>query len=1598
MFLNKTFTKALAKILVLSLFLFSSFYSVAQRKYQDMDRGVVAISNAVSSSTPVFISWRMLLQDPEDVKFNIYCKKGGAGEYELLNTGGPQSKTNFSTTYDKVPANSLISVAPVVNGIEGSKSLPFKYLSSSYRSLFLDLSYDGFLTNSSYTSKFVWPADLDGDGEFDYVVDRLSLSGGTHKVEGYLRTGQRLWTIDMGPNVNISAGHDDMVVAYDMNCDGKSEIVIKSSDGTRFWDSTNKTWGKYLMDATNGDTDKDGIIDYSTQSTKVPPQYITVVNGMTGAEMNTIEMPYPNDSYNTYTRFSKANYMDDEYSKLNGHMGIVYLDGVHPSVVMEYKCRWKDDNSDRSKFHFYYVTAWGYNFVNGVATDWVQKYTWNRNYQNAAEFHHIRVADVDLDGKDEMLEGGYTIDDNGSLLFSALISHGDRFRTGDINPSRPGLETFAIQQNAPDMLGQILYDASNGKAIKKFYLAGVGDVGRGECIDIDKNYKGYEMWSTMGNIYNCEGDIIYKGSVDQPKEGIWWDGELDREILSAPDGNGYNPMVVKYAGNGSYHYNRLLSIYSITNYGAKTEYGVRPAFFGDMIGDWREELILKKSDDSGLYGFTTDYPTDVRMYCLMQNASYRMQTTTKGYYQSPYPDFYLGYDMQRPPLSPFIKVDLVWKSGAKWDLTSTSFTDYTEATNLAFANGKSVMFDISGNNNSSIILEGNLSPDKLYVMTPIGHDYTFTGNGKITGNTDLWKSLNGRFILNGNHDFTGKTYITEGTLELNGSLKSTVDLRAKGTLAGNAVLNGGLISEPGLNYEGGRLSPGTVSKKFGKITFNSDLNLEGGIYLEMNIQTKGAGATDTVIVLDTIQVNGNVNFSKLNYIRVIPSEEKPFAGKYPIMKWTGSLTGDISNFSIMGLKGLSTDLLIESNTLYLIINGMRAPKTGVTWTGSESAIWDFNAENFSIAGEPVSFVNGDQVIFNDEPAVKSITLNEYLQISGMTVDNSSTNYTFSGTNGGISGSGGITKEGSGALRLLSTKNDYTGPTIVNGGVLEVASLADGGMESSIGKASAAATNLVLNGTTLKISNANTASNRAITIKDTSTIDIPQSGSYATMKGIITGSGMLVKTGSGQLNVTYDGSTNYSGGTLVKAGSIAMGTWRSTFGNPGSKLELQGSSSVNIFSNDNTSQVPVFNYALVVPGGSNATLNAGRRCKINGTLTGSGTLTLTIPYVRADLIGNWSGFQGTLNVSGNQFRLCNSNGFQNASLNLKETVYMEHFVEGSGSALSGGSSKIGSLDGDAGTSIGNGTYSVGHNNKDANFRGVISAGVNISKYGTGMWTLSNANSFTSNFNIYGGTVYLSNTTGSATGSAPVYVKQDATLDGTGLTSSIIYVENGGTLTGSLTIGGPTTLKTGSTLNPGSTSVKYAKKITVNNNLTLQAGCHVNMKIFGGVYASCDQLVVKNTFAPGGILNITAPTSYLISEGSVFQLFNAETISTTRFDSIYLPQNTNVSEWDTTKLYSEGKLIAAKATALDKPGSGKDFDVYPTIIYGETVLSAGSIMGKAYVSITNNAGIVVFETELNADEKRTVNLEALDPGVYVITFKTPESSTNRKIIKK
>jgi len=1544
----------------------------AQRKMEKLDRGVVAVRNNASG---VFISWRFLATDPEETLFNLYYMNPAASSYTKLNAS-PQKATSYTIPNGTLEVGAKLYVTTFLNGVEslpsGTFTLPGNGL-TTYRSAYLDIAFsqakDG-LDVTKYSMKFCWPVDLDGDGEYDFVVDRLSLDGGTHKVQAYLRNGTYLWTIDMGPNVTISQGQDDMVIAYDMDGDGKGEVVVKSSDGTRFSD------GKYVKGSLTGDTDNDGIIDYETQSVRNSPQYITVINGLTGVEKTSLEMTYPSN----YTRTNKATFMGDEYYNLNGHMAILYLDGKHPSVGFIYKTRTLD------QYHWYAASAYGYN-ASGNFVNW---YNWERGTLDAAEGHGIRVADVDLDGRDELLDIGYGIKYDGTLAFNAHISHGDRFRVGDIDPERPGLETFAIQQNASSMLGQLLYESATGKPIRKLYMSSLGDVGRGECMDIDSTRLGYEFWSTMANIYDAKGNVLFEGSTPFPNEGIWWDGELDREELAAADGNGFNADVRKYSVTSHSFGSRLIEFAKMTSWQVHTTYGVRPAFFGDIAGDWREEVVLEKSgstsvtlkdvngNDSigsvtthlGFVGFSTDYPTSIRQYCLMQDPSYRMQATTKGYYQSPMTDFYLGFNMPTPPIAPVQKAKLTWSGGGNWDKSASPFLLEDEKTSSAFVDGDDVMFDISGNNGSDIPLTTALAPSKLWAMNPKGHDYTVSGSGKLTGNMALVKSMNGVFRLNGNNDYTGKTTVSEGTLSVNGTLVSPVTVLAKGTLGGNAILNGALTVQPGLNIEGGRLSPGNglFAGKLGKMTVNGDLKLPGKANIEIDVLPSDSYKNDSLLI------NGNLTAIGVNTVVINTESGVLPSGTYSLIKWTGTLTGSLANFTIGGISGLPMALVIENNTLKLVVNATRAA-SDVIWSGKESGNWDFLSANFGMDGIPTYFVNGDTVEFNDTAVVKTVTLLGVMT-TNKTVFKNETMYTVKGI-GGITGSGDLVKTGNGLLDMQTVANTYTGKTILNKALMQVASVADAGNASSLGAPAYSTGNLSLTDSRLMINLVSANTNRGVSLIGVDTIQVPKSNGVVTLSGLISGSGKLVKYGPGQLNISNTVANTYSGGTVINGSTVALGSLiMNTSGLGTGPLTLENGGKLIMYYSQEYGQHPVWN--LNIPAGSEATITASGRCLIGGTLTGTGNLTFKIPYVRADWAMNCTAFGGDINVAttdadGGDFRItANANGLPLSTVSLANLIYMGYYASEGGSGTSTATSvKIGALSGVVGSTLGGGNWQIGNNNKDAVFNGTISASAIVTKTGTGSWTLTGNNPCTSTITINGGKLIAANTTGSATGTSPVIVNLGGYLCGTG------------------TIGGPVTVNTSGYIAPGNSSIGT---LNFSSSLTMQSSSKWQIEVNG---TSCDKVVVTGGLTLAGTLFMINQGA-AFKEGDAFNILSGGTI--TGSFSLVSPVVPGVGlEWDQSELISKGIIKVVKSTALNNI-NGADLRFSPNPIGNELKVEWQHPEPQVDVMLFNSAGTMLYQKSLQDPSNLVVPMGDMQTGAYFLKLKTPNGSMEHKIIKK
>ena len=1533
--------KKLLTTITLSLLAMLPVAMTAQRLQQPLGRGVVAVNRSGSTIRSVtssagqgsLISWRKLAEEPEGTTYNVYKRAAGAGDYTKMNAT-PLKATCLSTTLTNNTEYAVTAISP--NGQEGEMSAPFLYKTQPWPNIWFKFDFDNkVIARNDYRTKFCWPMDTDGDGEYDAVVcDRLFASAvsddvdntentatTSHKIQAYKLDGTLLWTVDMGPNVNICAGQNDMVVAWDINCDGRCEVIIKSSDGTRFWDKQNETWGRYAMGSDKADVDGDGIVDYRTHSTKVPPFYVSVIDGLTGEEIDCNELKYDEvtDGSDQYGRNARAKYMSFGYAAMDGHFAICYLDGIHPSLVME--CLDRDNN----KTHHNYVFTWEYDWSSGVgggsvaATNWHHDKTWSRNDKTPwpAEFHQLRVADVDGDGTDEMIQGGYSVNPKTGWFSSPGIGHGDRYVLSDIDPDRPGLEAYAIQQSA--LLGQLLYDPKTGERIKEWYLPSVYDVGRGTCLDMDNRFKGYEILSYADDyVYTCKGEKTGQTRSGSMFEGIWWDGDLQREWINSPGGSGWgtNMMVTKVLGD------RLCEFSQETSWAAHGATGTRPAFMGDIIGDWREEIILanQNADSStGLIGFTTNIPTTHSIYCLQQDPHYRGDCTTRGYYQHPNTGYYLGGDMPMPPLPPVFEADV----------------------RNEMASDKSVIFDL----NAPSSVNFSSAPTALYLMNPRGHDITFSGS--TTGTGRLIKSMQGTATFNGNLGHIGQNIISEGTLCVNGIVGGSVELRARGTLSGNITLQDTITFEGALNYEGCRLMPD------GMMTSEKSMTLPGDVCIDVRTEILYPDCMDCdpLYVSDFLSVKGDLTFRGTNYITVnLMSND---AAEYVLAHCTGKLTCDPSKLKTRGLDGINYDLKVDGNKLLLIINSTREAQSGVTWTGAESNLWDYKAQNFSVGGgsvsaTPTTFVPGDSVVFTADAQRTTVNVNEMMTVGSVTFQ--SGKYTLSGE-GGISGEGGVTVEKDADVTLNMKYSDYTGATIVNGGTLTVPNFYDGGQKSALGGSPAEKGNLQLNGGTLVLSKDNMGTDRQITLTDTATIRITQANSALSLKGQVSGTGYLVKDGAGQLNFTY-GGTNSFAGLIVKKGKVAQGAWNATFGKSGSPMLLAGGE-VHQIDVNSTSTVPTFNHVVTVQEGTTNKIIGSSRGKINGSFKGSGNLTIQTKYVRCDIGANFSQFEGQLTAigDGGNFRLMsNVTDMSKAKLVVGAGTTVSHTASGGNGEVSA-TLKIGALLGTATDGVLGGsqsTYKVGYLNTDSRFSGLLKA-KSITKEGTGKLTLATPG-HTSPIIVNGGTLELSNSS--------------ATV----LTTGLITVNNGGTLQGNA-------LATNVTANKGGTVTAGINRLTgtlrLNGALRLNEGSTLLVKLSA---SGNDKFTVKGSITHNGdTLLISIPEGRTLNVGDELTIFTTDFTLATGTPIVKCQWSTVNGQWsivfDTSTLNTDGKLRVTKI--IERADVNRDGTVDVADISAVIDIMAGSadvssatadINGDGTVDVADIAAIITRMTEL------------------------------------
>jgi hypothetical protein len=585
--------------------------AAAPRVMEKLNRGVVAVR---ASSTSIFISWRLLGLDPAGIGFNVYRSAAGATPVKL-NASPLTGGTNYSDTSANPALANTYTVRPVIGGVEQAASLPYTLAANRAVEPIVRIPLQP-IPGEGYRTKYVWVGDLDGDGEYDYVIDRIApfdptnddIGLGNQYLEAYKRDGTRLWQIDLGPSsrdtynispgaATLSMGMYDGATVYDLNSDGRAEVILKVADGVRFGNGT--TFG-------NADPKK---------------QFIAVLNGQTGVPLATRAFPA------TYAAAGE----------LGTQLGIGYPDGVNPSIYF-----WgRNRNADKS-FNDVFA-SWSWNGGTAITENWLIPLG-NSGPRQAS--HQMRIIDVDGDGRDEMATGNFMVNSDGTLryILSGVV-HGDRFFIGRMDRNNPDMLGYGVQQNNPSGLLEYFYNARTG-AIAWTHHATDGllhDVGRGLVGDVDPRFAGYEVWSFEG-LYNGPTGALTEPNTElrpYPTHTIWWDGDVLSEGLNDYKIEKWNPLEPTTTGATP----RLVTM---SNYGARI-HDHNPMFFGDILGDWRTEVVTLNSTYSELVIFTTNVPTSTRLYTMTHNPTYRNHMTIKGYMQSGLPDYYLGDGMATPP-------------------------------------------------------------------------------------------------------------------------------------------------------------------------------------------------------------------------------------------------------------------------------------------------------------------------------------------------------------------------------------------------------------------------------------------------------------------------------------------------------------------------------------------------------------------------------------------------------------------------------------------------------------------------------------------------------------------------------------------------------------------------------------------------------------------------------------------------------------------------------------------------------------------------------------------------------------------------------------
>ena len=564
-----------------------------------------------------YLGWRLLRDDPADIAFNLYRVSDG-GEPVRLNDAPLTQTTDYLDTDAPRDTESAYFVRPVVDGREVEPSEQATVTPGAE-----PLPYISIPIGEGKTFQKVGIADLNGDGEYDFVIKQPNVnvdpwyrywrpSETTYTLEAWLSDGTFLWEKDLGWAIESGIWYSPYIV-YDFDGDGKAEVAVKTGPP-----------------GDPRDTEPAG--EYAAGRVRTGPEYLSILDGMTGEEKARVDWPsregfgVGDSGYNFASR---------------NQLGVAYLDGKTPAIIVA-----------RGTYTLMKVDAYHYH-QGELELVWSWDSRDEPGLYRGQGAHFMHVADVDGDGRDEIILGASVLDDNGVGLWSLGMGHPDHHYVGNIDPTRPGLEIYYGFETGQLRNGVCLVDAATGEILwgideRTYHVHAFGLVS-----DIDPRYPGMECYSGEQGypeerphrwLHSAQGELL--ATQDTLDLGLapraaYWDADPQRELI-------YGGRILDFH-TGMTHLEGFVG---------------HQAAWADILGDWREEIIVSVPGELRVY--TTTIPARDRRITLMQDPIYRKDVAhvAMGYAHVPMTSFYLAGDLETRTRPPRIILDTDFRSDA----------------------------------------------------------------------------------------------------------------------------------------------------------------------------------------------------------------------------------------------------------------------------------------------------------------------------------------------------------------------------------------------------------------------------------------------------------------------------------------------------------------------------------------------------------------------------------------------------------------------------------------------------------------------------------------------------------------------------------------------------------------------------------------------------------------------------------------------------------------------------------------------------------------------------------------------------------------------